>query len=44
LPDRFHIKIWTIASGDVVYDNQPGAPKASDAATALGGGGIVSHK
>jgi hypothetical protein len=34
--DRFRIKIWNKATGATVYDNQ-----VSDAATAIGGGGIV---
>ena len=42
-PDRFRIKIWDRATGDVAYDNQPGAGDESDAATDLGGGSIVIH-
>jgi PKD repeat protein len=42
--DRFRIKIWDRATGDVVYDNQRGQSDDSDAGTALGGGSIVIHK
>jgi len=42
--DTFRIKIWSIASGGVVYDNQPGADVDADPTTALGGGSIVIHK
>jgi probable HAF family extracellular repeat protein len=41
--DQFRIKIWDQASGDVVYDNQLGAPEDSSAATAVGGGSIAIH-
>lgn len=42
--DRFRIKLWNIATGAIVYDNQRGQPEDSDAATAIGGGSIVIHK
>lgn len=42
--DKFRIKIWSLTSGDVAYDNQLGASEDSDAATALGGGSIKVHK
>ena len=44
--DRFRIKIWELASGDVVYDNRLGASEDIDAAMpmALGAGQIVIHK
>ncbi len=46
-PDRFRIKIWRVlpdgSAGEIVYDNQMGAPDAGDATTALGGGSIVIH-
>jgi hypothetical protein len=42
--DKFRIKIWNIANGGVVYDNQIGAPDSTDPNTALGGGSIVIHK
>ena len=42
--DRFRIKIWDLASGDVVYDNQMGSSENSEASTALGGGSIVIHR
>jgi hypothetical protein len=42
--DRFRIKLWDIATGAVIYDNQVGAAEDSDASTNLGGGSIVIHK
>jgi hypothetical protein len=39
--DRIRIRIWDKGTGAVVYDNQPGAPETSDAASALSLGGIV---
>ena len=42
-PDRFRIRIWNQRSGDVVYDSEPGADPAGDAATAINGGSIVIH-
>jgi hypothetical protein len=42
--DRFRIKIWDNATGQLVYDNQLGASDGSDPTTALGGGSIVIHK
>lgn len=42
--DAFRIKIWNIASGSVIYDNQPGDDLNADATTQLGGGSIVIHK
>ena len=41
--DRFRIKVWDTASGDVVYDNVDGASDSADP-QALGGGSIVIHK
>jgi uncharacterized repeat protein (TIGR01451 family) len=41
--DRFRIKIWNLATGAVVYDNQIGAADGADPTTQLGGGGIVIH-
>ena len=41
--DKIRVRIWDGASGAIVYDNQMGAPEAGDAATAIGGGGIVIH-
>jgi PKD repeat protein len=43
-PDRFRIKIWDKATGEVVYDNQPGAAEDADPVTVIGGGSIVIHK
>jgi Regulator of chromosome condensation (RCC1) repeat len=42
--DRFRIKLWNIATGDIVYDNKLGALEDSDAATGIGGGSIVIHR
>ncbi len=42
--DEFRIKIWKLASGEVVYDNKMGEADESQAATSLGGGSIVIHK
>jgi hypothetical protein len=43
--DKFRIKIWDKANGDlVVYDNQLGATLDAAPTTQLGGGSIVIHK
>jgi PKD repeat protein len=42
-PDRFRIRIWNLASGTVVYDNQGGASDTADPTTILGGGSITIH-
>jgi len=42
--DKFRIKIWHTATGEVVYDNQIGDAEDSEPTTALGGGSIVIHK
>jgi hypothetical protein len=41
--DKFRIKIWDIATVNIVYDNQMGALDTGDASTALDGGSIVIH-
>jgi len=41
--DTFRMRIWDLASGDVWYDNEPGAPPFADPTTQLGGGSIVIH-
>jgi hypothetical protein len=41
--DRFR-KLWTIATGAIVYDDRMGQIEDSDSATQLGGGSIVIHK
>jgi hypothetical protein len=41
--DRFRIKIWDIATGSIIYDNQIGAAEDATASSALGGGSIVIH-
>jgi len=42
--DRFRIKIWDVATDQVIYDNQLGDDDAVDPATEIGGGSIVIHK
>ena len=42
--DKFRIKIWDIATGSVVYDNQMGATDDAAPTTAIGGGDVVIHK
>ncbi|MBI4187080.1 MAG: PD40 domain-containing protein [Chloroflexi bacterium] len=42
--DKFRIKIWDKATGDIVYDNQIGAEDTIDPVTAIAGGSIVIHK
>ena len=45
--DRFRIKIWDIARGEIIYDNQIYADDSAgliEASTALGGGSIMIHK
>jgi uncharacterized delta-60 repeat protein len=41
--DKFRIKVWDKASGNVVYDNQQGASDTGDPTTVIGGGNIVIH-
>ena len=43
-PDKFRIKIWDKATGEVIYDNQLGAVDTADPITAIQGGSIVVHK
>ncbi len=43
-PDKFRIKIWDMATGEIVYDNMLGAADTDDPITAIGGGSIVIHK
>jgi PKD repeat protein len=42
--DLFRIKIWDIASGDVIYDNQFGAEDDEDPTTQVQAGSIAIHK
>lgn len=39
--DKFRIKIWNIATGAVVYDNQVGAGDTADASEAISKGDIT---
>jgi hypothetical protein len=42
--DKFRIKIFDNATGNLVYDNQLGAADTADPTTAIAGGSIVIHK
>jgi len=42
--DKLRMKIWDKATGQVVYDNQLGAPDTASPATPISGGSIVVHK
>jgi hypothetical protein len=42
-PDKFRIKVWSVATGDTVYDNQMGGADTADPTTALAGGSVVIH-
>ncbi len=39
--DRFRIKIWDKATGNIVYDNQAGGTDTADPTTAIAGGNIA---
>ncbi len=41
--DKFRIKIWGAATGNVIYDNQLDASDTADPTTAIAGGDIVIH-
>ena len=41
--DKFRIKVWDKATGNIVYDNQLGATDDAALTTSLGGGSIVIH-
>jgi PKD repeat protein len=41
--DKIRIKIWDKATGQVIYDNQPGAADNDDPTTKIGGGSIQVH-
>jgi PKD repeat protein len=42
--DKFRIKIWDKATGEVIYDNQLGSRDTADPTTVIQGGSIVIHK
>jgi len=42
VPDKFRIKVWEIASGDIIYDNGSGLTDA-EPSTELGAGNILIH-
>ncbi len=39
-PDRLRLKVWNVATGEIVYDNQEGADSA-EPTTAINGGQIT---
>src|SRR5205807_4066393 len=41
--DKFRIKIWDIATGNILYDNQMGSSDTANPTTAIGGGNIIIH-
>ena len=41
--DKFRIKVWDKATGNIIYDNQMGSSDTADPTTAIGGGDIVIH-
>ena len=42
--DRFRIKVWNKATGNIVYDNQIGTADNADPAKPISAGNIVIHK
>ena len=42
--DKLWIKIWDIATGEVIYDNKIGEDDNSNAGAEIRGGSIVIHK
>jgi branched-chain amino acid transport system substrate-binding protein len=42
--DKFRIRIWDLATGQAIYDNQQGASDVALPTTAIQGGSIVIHK
>lgn len=43
-PDKFRIKIWDEATGEVIYDNQLNSEDTAAPTTVIEGGSIVIHK
>jgi hypothetical protein len=43
-PDKLRIKIWNMANGEIIYDNQPGDPVDANPTMPVGGGNIVINK
>jgi hypothetical protein len=41
--DRFRLKVWSTATGELVYDNQVGTTDDAAPTTALTGGSVVIH-
>lgn len=44
LPYKFRIRIWNEETGEMIYDNLPGATDTANPETAIGSGAIVIHK
>jgi len=42
--DKFRMKIWDKATGNIIYDNQMGAGDDAAPTTAIAGGSIIIHK
>ena len=42
-PDKLRVKIWLLATGQVVYDNQTGAAEDALPTTAITNGSIMVH-
>lgn len=42
--DKFRLKVWDKATGNIVYDNQIGASDSENPSTVIGGGSIIIHK
>src|SRR6185295_2307925 len=42
--DKFRIKIWDKATGQIIYDNELGADDGAAPSTVLGGGSIIIQK
>ena len=41
--NKVRIKVWNVATGQVIYDTQPGAPDNATPTTSLNGGAIQVH-
>lgn len=44
LPDKVRIKIWNVATGEVIYDSQMNSPNAAAPTITLGGGNVNIKK
>ena len=43
-PDKFRMKIWDKATGNIIYDNMLGAADDANPTIALAGGSVVIHR